>query len=100
MKRKRKKRRKEKKRSEEKKYRSDSISGPSVHRAKALPLDNVEHTRRILEFLLLKPSSLIKHEFKGIFQKNKTPKVVSVGCVGPWKHNGALSEFGFLNVML
>ena len=25
---------------------------------------------------------------------NKTPKVVSVGCVGPWKHNGVLSEFG------
>ena len=26
--------------------------------------------------------------------KNKTPKVVSVGCVGPWKHSGVLSEFG------
>ena len=25
---------------------------------------------------------------------NKTPKVVSVGCVGLWKHNGLLSEFG------
>ena len=25
---------------------------------------------------------------------NKTPKVVSVGCVGLWKHNGVLSEFG------
>ena len=25
---------------------------------------------------------------------NKTPKVVSVGCIGPWKHNGLLSEFG------
>ena len=24
---------------------------------------------------------------------NKTPKVVSVGCVGLWKHNGVLSEF-------
>ena len=43
---------------------------PSVHRAKALPLDHVEHTRRFLEFLLLKPSSLLKHEFKDIFQKN------------------------------
>ena len=25
---------------------------------------------------------------------NKTRKVVSVGCVGPWKHNGVPSEFG------
>ena len=25
---------------------------------------------------------------------NKTPKVASVGCVGLWKHNGVLSEFG------
>ena len=25
---------------------------------------------------------------------NKTPKVVSVGCVGLWKHNGVLSESG------
>ena len=25
---------------------------------------------------------------------NKTPKVVSVGCVDLWKHNGVLSEFG------
>ena len=24
--------------------------------------------------------------------KNKTPKVVSVGCVGLWKHNGVLSR--------
>ena len=27
---------------------------------------------------------------------NKTPKVVSVGCVGLWKNNGVLSEFGKL----
>ena len=25
---------------------------------------------------------------------NKTPKVVSVGCVGLWKINGVLSDFG------
>ena len=25
---------------------------------------------------------------------NKTPKVVSVGCVGLWKHHGVLSELG------
>ena len=25
---------------------------------------------------------------------NKTPKVVSVGCVDLWNHNGVLSEFG------
>ena len=79
MKRKIKKRRKEKKRSEEKKYCPDSNSDPSVHRAKALPLDNVEHTRRVLAFLLLKPSSLIKHEFKDIFQKNDC----SLDCENP-----------------
>ena len=28
------------------------------------------------------------------YELNKTPKVVSVGCVGLWKHNGVLSEFG------
>ena len=34
-------------------------------------------------------------EFRSpIFLKNKTPKVVFVGCVGLWKHNGVLSEFG------
>ena len=27
-------------------------------------------------------------------RNNKTPKVVSVGCVGLWKHNGVLSEAG------
>ena len=25
---------------------------------------------------------------------NKTPKVVPLGCIGLWKHNSALSEFG------
>ena len=25
---------------------------------------------------------------------NKTPKVVSEGCIGLWEHNGVLSEFG------
>ena len=60
----------EKKRKEEKNYCPDSNSDPSVQRAKTLPLDNVEHTHIIMEFLLLKPSSLIKHEFKDIFQKN------------------------------
>ena len=29
-----------------------------------------------------------------LLYKNKTPKVVSVGCVGPWKHNGVLYECG------
>ena len=65
MKRKRKKRRKEKKRREKLLPRFEL-----GQRAKALPLDNVEHTHSFLEFLLLKPSSLIKHEFKDIFQKN------------------------------
>ena len=36
------------------------------------------------------------HESASLFnlKENKTPKVVSVGCVGLWKHNGVLSEFG------
>ena len=38
--------------------------------AKALPLGHVEHIVRTVEILLLKPSSLIKREFKDIFQKN------------------------------
>ena len=25
---------------------------------------------------------------------NKMPKVVPIGCIGLWKHNGVLSEFG------
>ena len=29
---------------------------------------------------------------KSCFSANKTPKVVSVGCVGLWKHNGVLSR--------
>ena len=29
---------------------------------------------------------------QGVLMKNKTPKVVSVGCVGLWKHNGVLSR--------
>ena len=64
MKRKRKKRRKEKKRSEEKRYSPDANSGPLVYWATAVPLGHVEHTRESVEFLLLKPLSLIKHEFK------------------------------------
>ena len=49
---------------------SESNSGPSTHRAKALPLGHVEHTERFVEILLLKPWSRIKREFKDIFQKN------------------------------
>ena len=37
--------------------------------AKALPLGHVEHTLRIVEILLLKPSTLIKREFKDIFRR-------------------------------
>ena len=73
MKRKRKKKKKEEKKRKEakrKRYCPGANSGPSVHRAKALPLGHVEHTRRPLEFLLIEPSSLIKHKFKDIFQKN------------------------------
>ena len=71
MKRKRKKK-EEKKRKEakRKKHCPGANSGPTVHRAKALPLGHVEHTRHCGEFLLFKPLSLIKHEFKDIFHKN------------------------------
>ena len=27
-----------------------------------------------------------------VLLKNKTPKVVSVGCIGLWKHNGVVSR--------
>ena len=71
-KRKEKEKKEEKKRSEakRKRYCPDSNSGPSVYRATALPQGHVEQTCRNVEFLLLKPLSLIKHEFKNIFQKN------------------------------
>ena len=61
---------KKRKEAKRKRYCPDSNSDPSVHREKALPLDHVEHANRFVEFLLLKPLSLIKHEFKDIFQNN------------------------------
>ena len=71
MKRKRKKKkRKEKKRREKGTAQIRSRAFRCTAGAKALPLDHVEHARSIFEFLLLKPSSLIKQEFKDIFQKN------------------------------
>ena len=63
---KKKKRRKEK----QKKRSTESNSGPPTHRENALPLGHVEHTERTGEVLLLKPSSLIKREFKDIFLEN------------------------------
>ena len=53
-----------------KRFCRDSTSRPSTHRDNALPLGYVVHTERIGEILLLKPSSVIKREFKDIFQKN------------------------------
>ena len=53
---------KKRKEAKRKRYCQNSNSGPAAHRAKALPLGHVEHTQRFVEFLLLKPSSLIKHE--------------------------------------
>ena len=41
-----------------------------MYRAEALPLGHVEHTSLVVKILLLKSSSLIKREFKDIFQKN------------------------------
>ena len=61
------KRKKKKKRKEAKRKRfigSNSNSGPSTHRVKALLLSHVEHTERIVEILLLKPLSLIKRDSK------------------------------------
>ena len=62
----------EKKRKEAKRKRLclESNPGPSLYRAEALPLSHVEHRSFLVEILLLKPSSLIKREFKDIFQKN------------------------------
>ena len=31
---------------------------------------------------------------KAVLKSHKMPRVVSVGWVGLWKHNGVLSEFG------
>ena len=62
----------EKKRKEVKRKRLclESNSGFSMYWAEALPLGHVEHTDLLVSILLLKPSSLIKREFKDIFQKN------------------------------
>ena len=49
---------------EKKKERKEA----KTHRAKALPLGHVELTWKIVEILLLNPSSLIKREFKDILQ--------------------------------
>ena len=70
MKRKRKEKKKKRKEAKRKRYCPGANSGPTVHRAKALPQGHVEHTRHRREFLLFKPLSLIKHEFKDIFHKN------------------------------
>ena len=59
-----------KRRKEEKKVMPGIELRTSDTQAKALPLGHVEHTLRIVEMLLLKPSTLIKREFKDIFQKN------------------------------
>ena len=57
-------------RREEKKVMPGIELRTSDTQAKALPLGHVEHTLRSVEILLLKPSSLIKREFKDIFQNN------------------------------
>ena len=70
MKRKRKKEKKKRREAKGGRLCPESNSGTSTNRAKTLPLGHVEHKRRIVEILLLKPSSLIKPEFKDISQKN------------------------------
>ena len=67
-KRKEKEKKKERKEAKRKRFCPESISRPSTHRAKALPLGHVELTWKIVEVLLLNPSSLIKREFKDILQ--------------------------------
>ena len=67
-KRKEKEKKKERKEAKRKRFCPESISRPSTHRAKALPLGHVELTWKIVEILLLNPSSLIKREFKDILQ--------------------------------
>ena len=57
-----------KKKRKEARHCPELNSGPSAHQANALPLGHVEHIGNPVE--ILKASSLIKHEFKDIFQKN------------------------------
>ena len=73
MKTKEKEKKDEKKRKEAKRKRlcAESNSGTPTLRAKGLPLGHVGHRRRYFKILSLKPSSLIKREFKDIFQKNQ-----------------------------
>ena len=60
---------------------------------------SVDEISRICVILSTTPPpltpSLLRERFSVPTQnsQNKTPKVVSVGCVGLWKHNGGLSEF-------
>ena len=68
MKRKRKKRRKEKKRREKLLPRLEL--GPFGATGESFTTRQRGTHTQDLEFLLLKPSSLIKHEFKDTFQKN------------------------------
>ena len=62
------KKKKERKEAKRKRFCPESISRPSTHRAKALLLGHVELIWKIVEILLLSPSSLIKREFKDILQ--------------------------------
>ena len=45
-------------------------TGPPTILARTFPLGHVESAPEFAAILLLKPSSLIKREFKDIFQKN------------------------------
>ena len=60
---------KKKKRSEEKRIFLESNSVPAIHRDKALPLGHVEHTGRLAEILLLKPSALLNVNSKIFFRR-------------------------------
>ena len=64
------KKKKKKKKARRKRLCLESNTGPPTIRARAFPLGHVESAPELAAILLLKPSSLIKREFKDIFQKN------------------------------
>ena len=64
------KKRRKKKEARRKRLCLELNMGPATIRARTFPLGHVESAPAFAAILLLKPSSLIKREFKDIFQKN------------------------------
>ena len=65
-----KKKTKKKKEAKRKRLCLELNTGPPTIRARTLALGHVESAPEFAAILLLKPSGLIKREFKDIFQKN------------------------------